>query len=170
MMLSELCRELKNWFDENPKDGTNNRFFGTFEIVDGWLDLSETGILPNQYFRIVGSVFNDGVYKYEPEVTPSQDHPETHRPVLTDETFNGAVWLMAVPQDVINLASDIESWQEKYGGVNSTAMSPFQSESFGGYSYTKGSRSSGTEGNSGNSGTWQSVFASRLNQWRKVRS
>lgn len=168
-MLDELCRELNNWFDENPKDGTKNRFFGTFIIENGTIDLSSTEIKSGQYFRIVGSIFNDGVYKYEPELTPTQEHPETHRPVLTDETFDGAIWLMAVPPAFISLAEEVEAWQTKYGGVDSASMSPFQSESFGGYNYSKGSASGSGSGISASSGTWQGAFANRLNQWRKIR-
>ena len=126
MMLTELCHELKNWFDRKS-DGTDDRYFGSFTIENGTIDLSGTDVQPNQYFRIVGSVFNDGVYKYEPEVVPTQEHPETHRPVLTDETFDGAIWAMAVPSEVIALASDIDAWQAKYGTADSLAMSPFQS-------------------------------------------
>lgn len=145
-MLTELCQELKNWFDKD-------RFFGTFTISGGSIGLSETGIQNGQYFRIVGSVFNDGVHQY-----PAAG--------LTDETFDGAVWLMAVPQAVITLNQDIMAWQRKYGTADSEAMSPFTSESFGGYSYSKGSGSSGSDGGGV---TWQSVFASRLNLWRKIR-
>lgn len=160
-MLDELCRELKNWFDVN-------RNFDVFTISDGVIDLSGTNIQAGQYFRIVGSVFNDGVYKYEPVVIPTEEHPETHRPVLTDETFDGAVWAMAVPPAVIALAAEIEAWQAKYGGAESASMSPFNSESFGGYSYSKGSRN-GTGTTESGSGTWQGAFANRLNQWRKIR-
>ena len=126
-MIEEICRELNNWFDENPKDGSNNRYFGNFIITDGTLDLSEIDLKNGQYFRIVGSTFNDGVYQY----------PATG---LTDEEFFGAVWAMAVPPSVIALIAEIEAWQDKYGGVDSQAMSPFTSESFGGYSYSKGNR------------------------------
>lgn len=146
-MLTELCQELRNWFDKD-------RFFGTFTISGGSIDLSETGIQNDQYFRIVGSVFNDGVHQY-----PAAD--------LTDETFDGAVWLMAVPPAVITLAAEIEAWQEKYGGIDSPAMSPYASESFGGYSYSKASHS-GSGSVDSESGTWQGVFASRLNRWRKI--
>lgn len=157
-MIEEICRELNNWFDRKS-DGTDDRYFGTFTISDGAIDLSETDIMPNQYFRIVGSRFNDGVHKYEPEVGA---------PTLTDETFNGAVWAMAVPPSVIALTTEIEAWQNKYGTVDSPAMSPYTSESFGGYSYSKASRSSSNGADSG-SGTWQSVFANRLNKYRKLR-
>jgi hypothetical protein len=100
-----------------------------------------------QYFRIVGSVFNDGVYKY----------PATE---LKDEVFNGGIWEMAIPKELIELSTEIENWNN-----NNTSVlnSPYQSESFGGYSYTKKS------GTNGGDLTWQSQFASQLNQWRKVR-
>ena len=153
-MLAELCRELNNWFDEKP-DGTSDRHFGTFVIENGSIDLSGTGIRDGQHFRIVGSVLNDGVYRY-----PAQS--------LSDETFDGAVWLMRVPLEVINLSTDIMAWQEKYGAADSAAMSPFQSESFGGYSYTKASGSS-ADGAGSAAPTWQSVFRGRLNVWRKIR-
>lgn len=145
-MLTELCQELKNWFDVD-------RRFGTFVIEDG--ELSASFLQAGQYFRIVGSVFNDGVYQY-----PAAE--------LNDETFDGAVWAMAVPPDVIALADEIEAWCAKYQGADSAAMSPFASESFGGYSYSKGSGGS-SSGGSGGSGSWQGAFASRLNLWRKIR-
>ena len=159
-MLTELCQEIKNWFD-------TERHFDTFKVEGG--ELSLPFLQDGQYFRIVGSVFNDGVYKYEPNVTPSQEHPETHRPVLHDETFDGAIWAMAVPPAVIALADEISAWQAKYGGADSAALSPFQSESFGGYSYSKGS-GSGSGGSDAGAGSWQSAFASRLNLWRKIRA
>lgn len=140
-MLTELCKELKNWFDVN-------RIFGKFDIVEGAIDLTDYGIQNGQYFRIVGSVFNDGVYQY----------PATN---LTDESFSGAVWLMAVPPAVITLASEIGEWVGTYG---QTALSPYTSESFAGYSYTKSSGYSSSD----EATTWQGAFASRLNQWRKI--
>lgn len=143
MMLNELCKEINNWFVQKI-------YFDEYTIEDGILIVPE--LQQGQYFRIVGSVFNDGVYKY----------PATG---LNDETFDGAVWAMAIPQEVIALSSEIEEWVDKYAKVDSSAMSPYQSESFGGYSYSKAS--SGDE-NGGN--TWQSVFRSRLNQWRKIRA
>lgn len=142
-MLNEICHEIKNWFDVD-------RHFGVFTIQDGTIDLE---IQNDQYFRIVGSVFNDGIYKY-----PATD--------LVDEEFDGAVWALAIPNEIILLADEIAEWKDKYGGVDSVAMSPFQSESFGGYSYSKsgGGASDGTT----NAGTWQAVFRSRLNKWRKI--
>ena len=54
--------------------------------------------------------------------------------MLDDEEFTGAVWALGIPKAVIQLADDIDAWRAKYESVNSQAMSPFQSESFGGYS------------------------------------
>lgn len=142
-MLSELCKELNNWF-------CVKKYFGTFTIEDETLIVPE--LQSGQYFRIVGSVFNDGVYEY----------PVTG---LKDETFNGAVWAMAIPAEVIALDAKISEWVAKYCGVDSSNLSPYQSESFGGYSYSKGSGSS-DGGGSGN--TWQNMFKSELDNWRKV--
>lgn len=142
-MLTELCHELNNWFD-------TERHFGLFTIENG--ELSVSFLQNGQYFRIVGSVFNDGVHQY----------PDTR---LSDETFDGAVWAMAVPPAIMTLAGEIEAWQAKYGGINSAALSPFQSESFGGYSYSKGS---GAATGNVQGITWQMVFRSQLNCWRKI--
>lgn len=150
-MLSELCRELRNWFDRDQP-----HLHGAFEIKNGTIadkDFKDV-IKNNQYFRIQGSVFNDGVYKYDDELE------------LTDELFVGSVALMAVPKEVLDLSAEIDAWQAKYGGVNSEAMSPFMSESFGGYSYSK-SNGNGSAAGAG-SVSWQSAFGSRLNRWRKI--
>lgn len=146
-MLSELCQELKNWFDRGQP-----RLHGAFEISEGKIvDSDFTDVIKNnQYFRIIGSVFNDGVYKY------------TNDLVLEDELFVGSIWLMAVPKEVVALSDEIDAWIDKYG---ESVSSPYQSESFGGYSYTKASSSSGN-GSSGIS--WQSAFSSKLNMWRKI--
>ena len=150
-MLTELCQELRNWFDRDQK-----KWFGDFSISENQITLNGEPLeLKNgQYFRIVGSLFNDGVHLYSSDLS------------LDDEDFSGAVWSMAVPKAVIDLAAEIDSWVAKYGGVNSVNMSPYSSESFGGYSYSKSGGGSG-DGSSG-AGTWQSAFANRLSLWRKI--
>lgn len=144
--LNDFCIECKNYFEYE-------KVFNTFTIADGSIDLSsleaEGKIQEGQYFRIAGSIFNDGVYQY----------PATG---LTDETFNGVIWLMAVPKAVMDLITDVNDWLTKYG---EQVNSPYQSESFGGYSYTMANG-----GNSGaDAGSWQGQFKSRLNSWRKIR-
>lgn len=153
-MITEVCAYLKNWFDrERPK------FYSEFIIENGEISLAngeDMGIAVNQYYRIIGSTFNDGVHKYGDATD-----------VLEDERFVGAVWLMAVPKDVITLCADIQAWQNKYGSADSVNMSPFTSESFGGYSYSKGSTSSDSKTISAVP-TWESTFASRLARYKKI--
>lgn len=141
-MLSELCAELRNYFLIHKESDIHS---GTYVIENGGIDLDDI-LIEGQYFRIVGSVLNDGVYQY-----PTNE--------LYDETFKGAIWAMAVPPAVIALASEIESWQNENANVLNT---PYQSESFGGYSYSKGG------GADGGAYTWKDQFSSRLNKWRRI--
>ena len=107
--------------------------------------------MDGQYFKISGSLFSDGVYKY-----PASD--------LLDEEFSGEVWALAVPSAVVSLSQEIDDWVT----VNDAILkSPYTSESFGGYSYSKPAAGGGSGGSGGV--TWESVFADRLREWRKVR-
>ena len=104
LTISELCQEIRNYFDLEKHNGH-------FVIENG--NITADFLRDGQYFRIMGSVFSDGVHKYP-------------------------------------------------------AMSPFTSESFAGYSYSKGGAGgSGSSGGSGATG-WKAAFASRLNAWRKL--
>lgn len=157
-MLTELCEYLKNWFDEGQP-----KHIGTITITGGEitarddLHLVSTAVTPvtGQYFRIIGSILSDGVHQY-----PDADMP--------DETFEGAVWLMRVPPEIVSLANDISAWKEKYETLDSQAMSPYNSESFGGYSYSKSGAGANSSANSAGLSGWQAVFANRLNHWRKL--
>lgn len=135
-MLEAILTHIKNWFV--MPDGI---MLNKFVIEGGSLELP---LDDGQYFRIVGSKFNDGLHQY-----PTTD--------LRDETFDGAVWALGVPPAVIELAKDIEEWSAKYDD-----KSPYTSESFGGYSYTKANTDNGTPV------TWQTMFKQRLNAWRKI--
>lgn len=140
-MLEQILDYIHNYFVKDVHSGI-------FKVSDRSLQVEF--LQEGQYFKVVGSVFNDGIHKY-PDDT------------LVDEVFTGTVIAMAVPPSVIALSLEIEDWMDKYGSV---ANSPYQSESFGGYSYTKGSISNGNGGS--NMADWRSVFGSRLNHWRKI--
>jgi hypothetical protein len=142
-MLTEICEYCHNYFWRTKRNVKLTIVDGTFTA-----DFLKDG----QYFRILGSDLNDGVHQY-----PATD--------LKDEEFEGEIWSMAVPQVVIDLASDIEDWMTQYGAVDSPAMSPYSSESFGNYSYSKGGSSSSSA--SAGSDIW-SAFAARLNPYRKL--
>ena len=147
-MISQICADIRNYFtydtDKHP---------GTYKVQGGVLVPSIS--MPTEYYAVFGSRKNNGVHK-------TTD-------VLNDEgEFDGSVWVMSVPADFLALCDEIASWQAKYGGVDSEAMSPFNSESFGGYSYSKAAGSA-TSGANAAASTWQGVYASRLNRWRRVR-
>lgn len=147
-MLTQLCQYLRNWFERD-------KFYGSFTIADGVLTYGDGAALPlltGQYYRIVGSVFSDGVHRWA-------DGEET----LPDESFTGAVWSMGPPAGLLTLAAEIETWiNDNQAALNS----PYQSESFGGYSYSLKSGGSADGGAGGV--TWQSQFAARLSPWRKM--
>lgn len=139
-MLDQILHEIKNYF-------VLNKYQGEYKIANGEILLPF--LMEGQYFRICGSIFNDGVHRY----------PEKW---LTDEEFTGEIWAMAIPAEFMELVRDIENWQDKYG---EEVSKPYSSESFGGYSYSKAS--GGSDGGSAQI-TWQSNFRSRLNRWRKL--
>lgn len=140
-MLEQVLRHLNNWFLVDIHEGT-------FAVENGSIALPF--LQTNQYFRICGSVFNDGLHLY-----PAVD--------LTDEIFTGTVWALAIPKAVVTLSIDIAAWEEKNGEA---VLSPYTSESFGGYSYTK---ASGGKADTSAVTGWQDAFKGRLNDWRKLK-
>lgn len=144
LILTEVCDYLNNYFWEKKIEGT-------FTISEGNIDVPY--LKEGQYFRIIGSTLNDGVHQY-----PACD--------LQTESFKGAIWAMAVPATVIAISNEIQQWHEMYGSADSSAMSPFNSESFDGYSYSK---SGSGNANGGSNITWQDVFGGRLNKYRRLR-
>jgi len=149
-MLGEICASIKNYFTYAVDIN-----IGDWSIVDG--AISPALVIPTDYIRIVGSRRNDGVHKRNKDGEFE----------LVDEDFHGGIWIMSPPADFLALAEEIAAWQEKNGNLDSPAMSPYNSESFGGYSYSK---SGGSNNGSSSAGAdWQSAFASRLNQYRRIR-
>lgn len=145
MTITDFCSEIHNWFE-------TEKHFGTFTIKDGEIQDIDEFVQYGQYYRIVGSVFNDGVYQY----------PATG---ALSETFTGAIWAMAVPPAALALAEKIQEWETKYGN-SEAANSPFQSESFGGYSYSKGYNSLANGGDT--TVSWQKQFRTQLKRYRKI--
>ena len=74
--LTDICAYLNNYFWRTKRNVKINIVGGTFSV-----DFLKQG----QYFRIVNSDFNDGVYKY----------PATG---LKDEEFNGSIMASVVPR------------------------------------------------------------------------
>lgn len=136
-MLGTVLRYLKNWF--LIPDGIKP---GIYEIKNGGVTLPF--LADGQYFRIVGSIFNDGLHQY-----PATD--------LKDEKFEGAIWVLAVPDEVVDLSERIKEWKDK------NEPTVYTSENFfGQYSYTKATGTNGVPAD------WDSVFANELKLWRKI--
>lgn len=138
-MLEQVLNHIHNRFEVDE-------IHGTFTVADGTLPLF---LQEGQYYWVEGSVFNDGLHQ----------HPATG---MTDETFKGTVTSMAVPRALVELSERIADWQRKHGEA---AEGPYQSESFGGYSYSK---KSGAGGSAGTTDGWRAAFRSDLNPWRKL--
>ena len=165
--IESLCAETRNWFTDEP-------VVSDYTIEGGGLSLPFLSI--GQFFRIVGSKFNDGLYIYGPEgkvyhevewkepydaaktwdSVPKVVWKETAGFALADETFHGAIWPMSVPSAFIKLAEEVM----EYNKSDISKPSVLVSESFGGYSYTKNSNNTDA--------TWQNAFKSKLRRWRKV--
>lgn len=142
-MLEQILDFIHNYFERAA-------YSQAFKIEQGVL-VGINFLQSGQYYKITGSVFNDGVHRY--------GDPEE---VLIDEEFQGTIYAMAVPYSLIALADEIQAYVNEYGDK---LNSPYSSESFGGYSYSK---ASGTDSHGNDVTSWQSKFASRLNRWRKI--
>lgn len=153
MDITEICAECRNYFA--PENKKENRSF----IHSGEFTIQSHSISPlsfineGQFFRIVGSGANDGVYQ----------NTTTGLSALTDETFKGAIWEMSVPRAFLEMCEEIAAWRTANESASSPNMSPFQSESFAGYSYSKGTSNGGSS-----SASWQTAYKSRLNAWRRL--
>ena len=137
-MLEEILDYIHNYFVVDEHEGK-------FKIESGGITLDF--LQPNQYFKVKGSVFNDGIHQYGVDE-------------LVDEEFVGTILSMAVPVNVLNIATEIKTWCDNN---NDVVNSPYQSESFGGYSYSKAKG-----GDDGSQISWRSVFGNRLNAYRKI--
>lgn len=150
-MLTEICAEIRNYFSLDK-----DKLYGDFSVVNGQITPSfylEEG----QYYRIVGSVLNDGVHQKDDEL-------------IDEASFHGAVWKMRIPKAILDLDEEIAAWQAENGSIQSANMSPYTSESFGGYSYAKSSGGSSGSDAGATAVTWQAMFAKRLNPYRKIRA
>ena len=145
-MLEQIMLHIHNWFERSIEEGD-------YTIIGGSIDLPF--LQDGQYYRIIGSVFNDGLHKYG----DAED-------VLTSETFHGKIWALAPPKKFLSLADEISEWCD----ANQKALdSPYSSENvIGVYSYTLKDGGSGGSGNASQPISWQTQFRAKLNPWRKL--
>lgn len=138
-MLEAILQRINNYFVKNIIEGV-------IEVADGAITANgkPIEIAENQYIRIKDSIFLDGVYQFPSELAGN-------------EKFFGEVWLLAVPLAIIELADEITEWCVNNQPTN------IISESFGGYSSTKGTNKSGTA-----TADWSEVFVDRLKAYKKI--
>ncbi len=159
MNITEICMDIHNFFPPASQRANQSYIHCGHFIISGSSIAPLNFIKTNQYFRIVGSDMNDGVW---------QNNPESLKDLI-DEELDGEIWAMAVPRAFLELCKKINEWRAKNEAVDSVNMSPFSSESFGGYSYSKGYVGNSPTSGGGNSVTWKNQFANQLNVYRKIR-
>lgn len=133
-IIDAMCAYCNNYFE-------SEKISGHYAIENG--NISLPFIYGNQYYRIIGSKFNDGVYI------------NSEGQGLTDEEFDGEIWAMNIPKAFLDLSQEIKTYIES----GADKVSGYTSESFGGYSYSKASAESNA---------WENAFASKLKRWRKL--
>lgn len=145
-MLTEICAYLHNYFDYE-------RHYGDISIIGGLLfcDGKEIALEEGQYFALFRKRNPLGVFK-QGETIP-------------DKTFDGAIWLMDVPKAILDADAFAATWMAKNGDAGSVANSALNSESFKGYSYSKGTNK---EGKAGSSIFDNAQFSAMLNPYRKL--
>lgn len=173
-MLEQVLSYLNNWFV---------RYAYTGDVTVGEdgavLAPSEAAAIlqPGRWYRILDSDFHDGVYQVpeeqagEPEEEPEEEEEEKAETAeeeneieepeeIKSETFPCTLWVLGVPSSLLTILAEMEDWQTKYGGIMN---SPYQSESFGGYSYSK----SGSSSSAGGTATVWTQFADALAPYKR---
>lgn len=212
-MLYAIMKSVNNFFYARSNSGRIAADRGTFTIGGGIISPVSETYLRGQYIRIVGSVFNDYVYRVESAgdgfidlSINDEDYPAWVEPTgavdaystgdrvshagarhvslinanivvpgtdtrywelvdeiehnVQDEVFTGAICPLRIPKDFLMLAAEIETFQNNQSDTSNSGL--IKSESFAGYSYTMA-----TDAN-GNIAGWQSIYANRLNNYRKM--
>lgn len=150
-MLGRVCDYVHNYFVGFLRTGE-------YIIANGAIDLPF--LKDGQRFKISGSALNDGIYTYMGGAIYDDD--AANEIALKDETFTGSITAMQVPPAFIDVVAEINAWVAKNGAV---LDSPYSSESFGGYSY---SRAVGSGANAGGVLSWQDKFRDVLAAYRKI--
>lgn len=144
-----MAQMLGAVLDYLHNDFRRDRFHGYFEVNGGTITQAPEGFEPpdGAHIRIFGSYFNDGVH-----VIGDDD--------LSDETWVGNVWVLAIPTELLNVVADIET--SLANSTTASSAAPMKSESFDGYSYTRATRADGSLMD------WRDAYHDRLERWRKL--
>jgi hypothetical protein len=146
--LKEVLDYIHNYFNYDL-------YSGEIQIIDHQLDNSKIELFDGQYYMIKGSMYNDGIWKYEESVNLEEDTD-----LLKDEIFQGDIIYLRIPKDVLKTVEEIITWEMNN---QDAIIGKFQSESFGGYSYTLKNSSSNK-----NALSWKDFFGKKLDIYRKL--
>ncbi len=139
----EVMRHINNFFERGYRATE-------YTITGGALEPADL-LRPGLWVCITGSFYHDGAWRIDADLR-LEDLPEN----TPDETFTGRVWLLAPPPAFLALCDEIAEFVQK------NSVTPYQSESFGEYSYTK------AQGKGGGILSWQEAFADRLQPYRHM--
>lgn len=134
--MGSVMRHCRNYFEAGSYDG---------EITIEGGQLITPALAHGRYIAIRGSAWNDGVHQVGD--------------ALTDEVFTGRVWVLSPPAAFVALAEEISAYDDK------NPIGALQSESFGNYSYSRGSA-----GDVPGAAGWQGAFAGRLSDYQRLTS
>lgn len=147
--VADVMRQCNNYFETGYR-ATN------YSISGGVLSPSDA-LRPGMWIYISGSFFWDGVWRVGEGWSVDEGWKlDGAGDGMPDDTFYGRVYFLAPPHEFLALCEEITAYAEK------AAVSPYQSESFGEYSYTK------AQGKNGGILGWQEAFADRLRPYRRM--
>ena len=156
LALLETLRHIRNYF-------ISGFDVGDFEIKGSAIITPNITKYPKGTWIIIsGSNFNDGIYKVVSDVRQLGDganNPLT----LEDETFIGIINTLRFPAGFLNLVKEIHTWRTDEANAASNVVS--ESEGVAGSDKWSVTRAVGRDGKPL---TWEDVFASRLNPFRKM--
>ena len=141
--MNEVLRYLNNYFFKFKETGS-------FAISENKLEGTRGNYITGQYILITGSTMNDRVVKVN-----NIDLDGITLEKANNEEFEGVIYSLNIPADVIELVERIKEFKEN------NKPSDKASENFEGYSYSKASRN-------GNTVTWKDVFFEELKPYRQM--
>lgn len=139
--MEHMMRRVRNYFQRGYVEGA-------FDVTGNVLTPAPSA----PWVAIRGSMYHDGVYQCCSGYL--QGMPEGK----PDENFTGVVWLLHPPDDFVALHEAINAYDAQ------NPVGAMHSETFGDYSYTRGSDGSGGVK------AWDDAFAPQLTPYRRMYS
>lgn len=141
--IETILRYLNNYFYRFGEYGEQNIKINKLKVKGAYR--------VGEYVKIVGSLYNDGVY----QVIGVEVGSIVVAGELSDEDFTGTIFSLAIPKRIKEIAEQIQEFNRQL------SASGFESESFGDYSYTR------AKNKNGELMGWKDIFKSELALYRK---